>query len=260
MIASQGLIGYSTQTLGCRAFRRGSYMKVIGAGFGRTGTLSLQSALELLGFKKCYHMAEVFQHPEHVPIWQDAADGKPVQWDQLFQGYEATVDWPGCTFYRELMQLYPDAKVLLSVRDFERWYISASETIYPITQQFPTRLVGPLIPRMGRQIRMVNTLVWQNTFKGRFQERGYAREVFEAHIAEVKRVVPPERLLVYDVRQGWEPLCRFLNVPVPQGVNFPHLNDSEAFKRRIRAVQAFSYFCLLVALSGLGLLLYWLLG
>lgn len=217
----------------------------------------MHSALEMLGFKKCYHMVEVFQHPEHIRLWQAAADGKPGAWDQLFEGYDATVDWPGCTFYKELMQKYPDAKVLLSLRDFERWYISASETIYPISKRFPINLVGPFLPRVGAQMRMVNTLVWDGTFHGRFQDRGHAREVFEAHIAEVKRVVPPERLLIYEVREGWEPLCRFLQVPVPQGVNFPHLNDSSQFNKRIKLVQLLSSLYLLTAMAILGGLLYW---
>ncbi len=97
-------------------------IKVIGAGLGRTGTLSLKAALEELGFSRCYHMTDVFAHLEHARVWDDAARGLPVDWDTLFQGYQATVDWPGCAFYEEFMRRYPDAKVILSVRDPERWY------------------------------------------------------------------------------------------------------------------------------------------
>src|SRR5690242_7699355 len=105
-------------------------LKVIGAGFGRTGTLSLKVALEELGFGPCYHMIEVFQYPEHAKLWEAATQGKPIDWDQIFANYQATVDWPGCTFYADLMARYPDAKVLLSVRDPETWYESVMSTIY----------------------------------------------------------------------------------------------------------------------------------
>ena len=207
-------------------------IKVIGAGFGRTGTASLKGALEELGFGKCYHMQEVFAHPQHVPVWQAAADGQKVDWDALFEGFEATVDWPGCTFYKELMEHYPDAKVLLSVRDPDAWYKSASETIYQMSQRgFPASLVLRFVPRLRRFVKMVTRLIWQDTFHDRFSDRAYAISVFNEHIAEVKRTVPPEKLLVFEVKEGWEPLCRFLEVPVPDKP-FPRLNDSAAFRRQ----------------------------
>lgn len=110
-------------------------LEVIGAGFGRTGTMSLKVALEELGFEPCYHMSEVFTHPEHVELWRAAAQGEPVEWEQIFGGYRATVDWPACTFYGELMENYPDAKVILTVRDPQRWYESAYNTIYTIDRR-----------------------------------------------------------------------------------------------------------------------------
>src|SRR5918911_5138613 len=105
-------------------------MKVIGAGFGRTGTMSLKAALEEIGYGPCYHMIDLFEKPEHVPLWQAATRGELVDWQELFAGYQATVDWPGAAFYKELMQAYPVAKVLLSVRDPEKWYASTRNTIY----------------------------------------------------------------------------------------------------------------------------------
>jgi hypothetical protein len=228
-------------------------IKVIGAGFGRTGTSSLQVALEELGFAKCYHMREVFANPEHVPIWQAASEGKPVDWDALFAGYQATVDWPGCAFYQELMQRYPDAKVLLSVRDPNKWYTSAFNTIYGGRHRgsFWSRLIE-LRPHIRRMLRMGESIIWQGTFHGKFEDEAYAIEVFNRHNAEVQRIVPPERLLVYNVKQGWEPLCGFLDVPVPE-TPFPHLNDSAEFQRmrqrRIRKAQlTFGIVLALVAL------------
>lgn len=208
-------------------------LKVIGAGFGRTGTLSLKVALEQLGFVKCYHMTEVFSRPEGVGLWEAAARGEPVDWESLFQGYQATVDWPGCNFYREFLRLYPEAKVILTVRDPERWYDSARQTIYRQQRAFPA-WVMPFFPRLRHFLRLTQRLVWEGVFRGRFEDRAFAVEVFNRHTEEVNRVVPPERLLVYEVKEGWGPLCSFLGVPIPEGKPFPHLNDAEEFRSRIR--------------------------
>ena len=199
-------------------------MKLIGAGFGRTGTMSLKVALEELGFGPCYHMIEIFEHPEHVPLWEAAARGEPVEWEDLLAGYRSTVDWPGCTFYKELMEVYPDAKVLLNVRASGEWYESARNTIYT-TAKIPD-------PPPGR--RVVDKLLWEQTFDGNFENRQHAIEVFERHNEEVKQHVPPERLLVYEVRESWEPLCEFLGVEAPKDRPFPRLNDTESFNQRIQ--------------------------
>lgn len=203
-------------------------MKVIGAGFGRTGTMSLKVALKELGFGPCYHMSEVFEHPEHVPLWEAAARGEPVDWEELLAGYQSTADWPGCTFYKELMKVYPEAKVLLTVRDPDKWYESARNTIYA-TGNIPD-------PPPGK--RIVDKLVWEQTFDGNFEERQYAIEVFSKHNEGVKKHVPPERLLVYEVKVGWEPLCEFLGAVVPRDQPFPRLNDTEAFKQMVHQARA----------------------
>jgi hypothetical protein len=232
-------------------------MKLIGAGFGRTGTTSLKAALEELGLGPCYHMSETFKNSEHVDTWLAAAEGRPVDWKALFSGYQATVDWPGCSFYRELMALYPDAKVLLSVRDPESWYRSCIDTIYKITHVFPISPVGRYLPGLGKNTRMIERLIWENTFHGRFRDKAHAIAIFERNIEEVRRVVPAERLLIYDVKEGWEPLCRFLGVPAPDKP-FPRLNDTREFQRRIKVVQAISAAPLaLAALLGLALLRRW---
>jgi hypothetical protein len=206
-------------------------MKVIGAGFGRTGTYSLKVALEELGFGPCYHMLEVFANPQHVPFWQMAAEGKNVDWIGFFAGYNATVDWPGCTFYEQLMHVYPDAKVLLSVRDPDKWYESVSNTISP---RSTAREGLPELPDVHGSGRMAETLIWQGTFGGHIDDTEHAIAVFERHNEEVKARVPAEKLLVFDVKQGWEPLCRFLGIEVPPGKPFPRLNDTAAFQQRVR--------------------------
>ena len=222
-------------------------MKVIGAGLGRTGTASLKEALEELGFGPCYHMIEVFEHPEHVGFWEAAWRGEPVDWDGLLGGYEAAVDWPACTFYEELLQRHPDARVLLSVRDPERWYESTRDTIYQISKiTASSRLsravfafVGLFVSRIFEIGRMGNEIIWQGTFDGRFEDRSHAIEVFVRHNEEVKRRVPAEKLLVFEVKEGWRPLCEFLGVAEPDKP-FPRLNDAAQMRRRIRAVQALS--------------------
>ncbi len=214
--------------------RQSGGLKVIGAGFGRTGTLSMKAALEELGFGPCYHMTEVFNNPEHIASWVAATEGKPVDWKDFLKNYQATVDWPACTFYAELMRANPDAKVLLTVRNPESWYESVSSTIYPISR----RVIGsPFIGLIARLLfpdrlkvgRMINALIWQQTFDGKFEDKEYALAVFQRHIEEVKKNVPPEKLLVYDVKQGWEPLCAFLGVEVPRDKPFPHLNERANF-------------------------------
>jgi len=207
-------------------------LKIIGAGLGRTGTLSLKAALEELGFAKCYHMVEVLKNPRHAVFWNAVAGGESVDWDALFQGYQATVDWPSCNFYEELMRQFPEAKVVLTVRDPERWYESARQTIYHVRNAFP-RWTAWLIPRMRDFRRMLNRLVWDGMFHGRFEDKAHAIEVFNQHNDHVCRVTPPDRLLVYEIKDGWGPLCSFLGVPVPAGKPFPHLNDAEEFRSRI---------------------------
>ncbi len=233
-------------------------IKVIGAGFGRTGTKSLQVALEALGFAPCYHMTTLFEHPKQSSTWRAATAGKPVDWETFLAGYQATVDWPGCTFYQEMMAAFPDAKVLLNVREPEKWYESAASTIYGATRGLPS-FVRYIRPAIANVVEMVNELIWQKTFDNRFADRAHAIAIFNAHNEKVQRVVPPERLLVYTVKEGWEPLCRFLDVPVPDKP-FPHLNDAAEFQRmtrqRRRLVQMVPWIAGLL-LVGLGVGLYW---
>ncbi len=237
-------------------------LEVIGAGFGRTGTKSMKAALEELGFGPCYHMSELFRHPEHMEQWRAAMRGEPVDWERVLGDYRATVDWPGCTFYGELLERNPDAKVILTVRDPQRWYESARGTIYRTTSgasySVAFRLAGLVTPRARRLIRarrFVSDLVWEGDFGGRFEDRGHAIETFERHNEEVKRRVPPGRLLVYEVKQGWGPLCDFLGVEAP-GKPFPHLNDGEAYRGWVRRVRLSAAAALAVggSLAGLAVL------
>ena len=172
-------------------------LKVISAGFGRTGTTSLKAALEILGFGRCYHMTELIDHPEHIDAWQTIARGEQPDWQTLFQGYQAIVDFPGYRFYHELLAAYPTAKVLLTVRDPEQWYESAYHTIYQagptLGQKILLSFQLPFSPRLRRLIRVfkftANT-VWQGDFQGRFADKPFALSVYQQHIEEVQRTVP----------------------------------------------------------------------
>ncbi|MAB14601.1 sulfotransferase family protein [Parvibaculum sp.] len=197
-------------------------LDVIGAGFGRTGTLSLKQALEELGFVKCHHMTEVFQNPDQAPLFLAAARGETVDWETVFKGYRAMVDFPGCSFWRELSEAFPQAKVVLSTRDPQSWFKSASETIFQAVQMQVDDPVMKQVSEMAREI------VLEKTFGGDISE-AHAVEVFKAHEAEVKRAIPADRLLVFEAKMGWEPLCDFLGVKVPE-TPYPRTNSSEEFQ------------------------------
>jgi len=217
-------------------------LRVIGAGFGRTGTVSLQAALERLGFAPCDHMGEVFRHPERAVLWEEAAQAKAraegFDWERLYECYTATTDWPGAYFWRELVAFYPAAKVVLSVRDPERWYESMRRTIHPMRQN--PDIARRLAASLGLAAppdwlpRLVDRIVFDGTFGGRFEDRVGAIRVFEAHASAVIAAIPSDRLLVFDANQGWGPLCRFLERPVPEGEPFPRLNDSASVEARLR--------------------------
>lgn len=202
-------------------------LEVIGAGFGRTGTLSLKLALEKLGFDKCYHMMEVFPRPDHVELWRRAGRGESVDWDALYAGFKATVDWPSCNFYEQHMQRYPEARVVLSERDPERWYESVMNTIYPSSKA--ARDSGD--PAMKPFADMAFELIWDGLFDGRMDDKDRVIGVYLAHNRRVRAVVPAQRLLVFEAAQGWEPLCAFLGRPVPDEP-YPKVNSTEEFLAR----------------------------
>lgn len=199
-------------------------LSIIGAGMGRTGTLSLKVALEELGFGPCYHMMEVVKHQEFAAYWENAMDEDVVDWARIFDGYQSTVDWPAAHFYKELADFYPDAKIILTERDPERWFTSMSSTIFNALNR--AKAATGEIP--SPQMQMAEKLVRRHIFGEDFADRDKVIAVFEAYNDEVKRVIPAERLLVYRVSDGWAPLCAFLGRPVPDAP-FPRLNSTEEF-------------------------------
>ena len=206
-------------------------MKVIGAGLPRTGTMSVQAALKQLGYR-CYHMQEVPREPGHLRAWNDAVSGRTtMDWHTLFRNYEATVDAPACFYYADLLRTFPGAKVILTVRDPERWYQSVMTLIRTTERLRPLRY---LIPKLALFLRLGDSL--NAKFFDGTQDKDRLIQAFNAHNAAVQHGVPQERLLVFRVQDGWEPLCAFLGCAVPQ-LPFPHLNEGDAtLRERFRQV------------------------
>lgn len=222
-------------------------LTVIGAGFGRTGTTSLKAALERLGCGPCYHMQTAMTRPGHASFWRRARHGRAA-FRGFLRGYRSAIDWPACEFYRELMEDFPQARVILTTRPAGAWYDSVRDTLWQIDQAWPW-----WFPQSIR--RMHDEVIWNARFGGRFLDRDQAIAVYEAHLDEVRRTVPPERLLVFDVAQGWAPLCRFLDRPVPADEPFPRLNDRRNFARIVAALRFAGWAAPLGALAALGALL-----
>ncbi len=196
-------------------------LRVIGAGVGRTGTNSLQLALQQLLHGRCYHMHEVFPRPDDIPVWHAAALGRMPDWPAFFAEFNAAVDWPASAFWPELAAAFPHAVIVLSTRrDAETWWRSASATIFPAT------LAAPDDPWR----RMIDDLLAQR-FTRAIEDKAACIAAYEAHNARVRATVPAARLLEWQVEDGWAPLCAALDLPVPDEP-FPHVNSTMEFGQR----------------------------
>jgi hypothetical protein len=206
-------------------------LQVIGAGVGRTGTNSLRVALTQLGFGPCYHMHELALNvPVNVPLWLAALDGHP-DWEAIYKGYASAVDWPTAGFFRELNEVYPQAKFVLTVRSAESWADSFSETIYKL-QAGGDQAPAALKPWFD----MANGVVLKTGFPFGLDVAGLAN-AFNAHSDAVKAAIPADQLLVYEVKDGWGPLCAFLGAPVP-AEEFPRTNSRGEFWETVAAAMA----------------------
>jgi hypothetical protein len=193
-------------------------LDVIGTGFGRTGTDSMREALNLLGLGPCHHMREVIAHAEQQRAWRALAGGGVPDWERLFAGYRSCVDWPSAFYWRELVDVYPHAKVLLTHRSAESWWRSFEQTILGV--------IRASTDPESLGLRLIRDRV----FGGRPDDRAHAIACYEANVAAVKATVPADRLLVYEIGDGWEPLCAHLGVPVPN-VPYPKRNDAAEFQQ-----------------------------
>lgn len=205
-------------------------LAVIGSGFGRTGTMSLKQALEILGFGPCHHMEEVLSHPEQVAYWQAIAAKRAVDWNEVFAGYRSQVDWPGAHVWRQLADAYPEAKVIHTMRPKEQWLKSFSATIATLLNMYKEM---PLPPHARAMMDAAAQMIGPDTFGGPVDDPEIALAAYLRRAEQVKAAIAPERLLVFDVADGWPPLCRFLGVPVPS-VPFPHVNTTQDFWKLVK--------------------------
>jgi hypothetical protein len=194
-------------------------LKVIGAGFGRTGTASMKIALETLGFGPCHHMLEVMKSPEQKRLWRAISGGLTPDWDEALAGYGSSVDWPSAFFWRELAERYPEAKVLLTLRSSESWLKSMEKTIFGVLDESTDPESVGL------------ALIAQRVFSGNYRDREHAIAVYERNTADVQDAFGDDRLLTYNIGDGWEPLCRFLGKAVPD-VPYPRTNSAAEFNTR----------------------------
>jgi hypothetical protein len=204
-------------------------LRVVGAGLGRTGTASLQLALQQLLDGRCYHMGETFGRPDDIPVWHAACNGQLPDWRAFLADYVAAVDWPVCAFWRQLSEEYPDAIVLLSTRSSaDAWWKSASDTIFQIsTREIPAEHSDVF----SAQLAMVKDL-FANTFTPRWTDETAAKQAYEEHNAAVRATTDPARLVDWQPGDGWEPLCDALSLPVPSEP-FPHVNTTADFRAMI---------------------------
>ena len=199
-------------------------LQIVGAGLGRTGTTSLKQALEQLLGGTCYHMVEVFAHPDDIAVWQHAVDGEPPDWRAFFADYTAAVDWPAAAYWREVSDAFPDAPVLLSTReDADAWFTSASNTIFRVSSR----------PSDGNPVgdahRAMALSMFEKTFTLDYLDPDVAKRAYEAHNAAVRAEVPADRLIDWQPGDGWAPICERLGVAIPD-TPFPHTNTTEEFQ------------------------------
>jgi len=215
-------------------------MKVIGAGLPRTATTTQMFALEQLGQGPCYHMRDLLADLDgQLPLWESVAKGAP-EWERIFGSARSTVDWPSARFYPQLIEHYPDAKVLLSVRGGEEWVASMRETVWGIFHGHSAlhhlcEARAAVDPTWQRYMRLMRWMSWDDQVGAlagdTYSDEGLAAAM-ERWNEEVKRTVPAERLLVWNPCEGWEPLCEFLEVDVP-AEPLPRLNDTLSFREGI---------------------------
>ncbi len=237
-------------------------LKLVGAGFGRTGTMSTYRALQQLGFP-CYHMLEVMQNKanqSHLDFWLKVARapaGTQHDWEEVFSAYTAALDNPACCVWRELVAAYPDAKVLLTLhpKGAETWYDSTMETIYFTEKKWPFGLLKRATGFWKKFGEMSHQLIWQRSHRGTMTDRAKAIAHYNQHIADVKAAIPPGRLLIFTADQGWEPLCRFLGVPVP-AAPFPKVNERASMKKLMTLMLAAVYGIMVVAALATGAAIY----
>lgn len=216
-------------------------LKIIGAGFPRTGTMTLKKALETIGYDQTYHYKDLIANSSKLKYWKELEKTGQTDFETLFEGFQATVDFPGYPYYKILLERYPEAKVILTTRDFEKWYDSTYKTIWksahkPLSARidlFKRKILNSKLRNIFRCVKFMRRVFLRNQFDNKFSNKEYTKAIFFQHINDVVTHVPKHQLLIYNVAEGWEPLCDFLNVPIPNEP-FPHLNKKENFHKMVK--------------------------
>ena len=217
-------------------------LKVIGIGFPRTGTNTLRVALNMLGFGPCYHFWEYAAHPDHanmVKFWANVeslvASNEPnrIQWEAFFTkyDYESGCDQPLSVYWRELMAAYPNGKFILTVRDPYKWYQSYAKTCVK-SWNLERWILSYICPHFITHTKCLNRFLKDNNIDvDNFKEKEAVKS-FNAFIERVKDEIKDEsRLLIYDVSDGWQPLCQFLDVEIPKDKEFPVTNNQANYAK-----------------------------
>lgn len=224
--------------------------QVLSLGLPRTGTASMAAALRILGYHDVWHGVDALGNSSEWAILDRAADatfptlpsyaGPPpfarADWDELWGPCEAITDI-GSIFSAQLVDAYPEAKVVLVERDVETWYASVDEGVFSsLWGTVPDFFVGVVEPLVGSVAGPASRKHLLGFFAARDvgELRAKAREGYRAHYRRMREMVPKERLLDFKLEEGWGPLCEFLGREVPEGVPFPHVNDADALKAKIR--------------------------
>lgn len=217
-------------------------LKIIGTGLGRTGTHSLKLALEQLGFGKCYHMMELFQQPQGLKYFKQAEKNEHVNWDEIFEGYSAAVDYPVARYYKQLIKYYPEAKVIHTIRDPELWYESASATIFWASKPYSLRILKLAVhlpfsceARKRIPVLLYNRKLSELEFGKNLKDKKKVIEIFKQHTDRVIAAIPREQLLIFNPKDSWKPLCEFLKVIVPT-YPFPKSNTREEFMNNVKTI------------------------
>jgi hypothetical protein len=199
-------------------------LKILGAGFGRTGTNSLRVALGYLGYNTCYHMFEVKENPEHVHFWNQAYVEDNADWECFFKSYHAAVDWPAAAFWKQITSAFPQVKIIVTVRDPDEWYESVSQTIFKtMTHWEHFKNI-----ETQRRLKMAKRIILDGIFSGQYGDKAHCLAIYQHHIEKVRETIPPGKFLEYNVSEGWDTLCEFLNKDSPD-ISFPHTNTRESF-------------------------------
>ena len=199
-------------------------IKVIGAGFGRTGTHSLATALEILGFRPCYHMLELQRNPNHINFWSKVLEKQNADWQEFFQPHNSTVEWPAVSFLSQILAAFPEAKLVLTLRDPDDWYESAADTIFDALE---ISLHNPN-PDQQDQARFARRLILRRVFSNKYKDNDFVLGIYKRQISSAIEQVPREPLLLYCISEGWESLCAFMEIE-PPGKPLPWVNKRAEF-------------------------------